>query len=379
MRIGIDFTSAARERAGIGRYARELIRALSRADRDNEYILFVPRDADDELLRYAWPPNFSIRRAPLNERWLAALWHRARWPLYIETFIGTVDVFYSPDFLLPPTRARRALVTIHDLSYVRVPECFPAPLLHYLNRAVPRALARADLMLADAASTQRDLMDVYRVPAAKIRVLYSAADARFRAPISDADRARARKNFQLDAPYLLAVGTLQPRKNYVRLIQAFTHLISNPQLPFSNLQLLIVGGRGWMYDEIFQTVAELNLQTRVRVLDFVRDDDLPVLYAMAEAFVYPSLYEGFGIPILEAMSAGTPVISSNTSSMPEAGGDAALYVDPRDRDALADALARVLKDAALRAKLRALGMEQAKKFSWERAAIELKKYLLVRG
>ncbi len=379
MRIGIDFTSATRERAGIGRYARELIRALSRADRENEYILFVPRDADAELLHYDWSPNFSIRRAPLTERWLARLWHRARVPLFIETFIGTVDVFYSPDFLLPPTRARRALVTVHDLSYVRVPECFPAPLLHYLNRAVPRALARADLMLADAASTQRDLMDVYRVPAEKIRVLYSAADARFRAPISESDRARARKNLQLDAPYVLAVGTLQPRKNYVRLMRAFAQLLTNYELRITNLNLLIVGGKGWLYNEIFETVEQFNLRDRVRITDFVSDADLPALYAMAEAFVYPSLYEGFGIPILEAMSAGTPVISSNTSSMPEAGGDAALYVDPRDWDALADALARVLKDAALRAKLRALGLEQAKKFSWDKAARELQQYLLGKG
>ncbi|MBI3912988.1 MAG: glycosyltransferase family 4 protein [Chloroflexi bacterium] len=381
MRIGIDFTAASRERAGIGRYARELVRALSSVDRANQYVLFVPRDAHPDLLRFNWSPNFSIRRAPLNERWLAALWHRARVPLYIETFIGSVDVFYSPDFLLPPTRARRALVTVHDLSYVRVPECFPAPLLRYLNRAVPRALRRADLILADAASTERDLIDVYRVAPAKIRVLYSAADARFRADISDADRARVRKKYALADPYILSVGTLQPRKNYVRLIRAFAHLTSNLQTPTSNpkgtfsLQLLIVGGRGWMYDEIFQSIAELTLQTRVRVMDFVAEADLPALYAMAEAFVYPSLYEGFGIPILEAMACGAPVISSDRSSMPEAGGDAALYVDPYDVNALAAALARVLNDGALRDRMRAQGFEQARKFSWEKAADELRAYL----
>ncbi len=369
LRIGIDFTSAVRERAGIGRYARELIRALSRRDRENEYILFVPRDADANLLRWDWASNFTIRRAPLTERSLAALWHRLRVPLFIEAFVGKVDVFYSPDFLLPPTRARRAIVTIHDLSYVRVPDCFPKPLLNYLNRSVPRALERADLILADAVSTQRDLVDVYRVPADKIHVLYSGVEPRYRADISEAERERVRQKLNLTAPYILSVGTLQPRKNYVRLIQAFA------RLPITNYQLLIVGGRGWLYADIFQTIDRLRLQDRVRVLDFVADDDLPALYAMATLFVYPSLYEGFGIPILEAMACGAPVVSSNTSSMPEVAGDAALYFDPRDVAALAEALQRARADETLRADLRRKGFEQAKRFSWEKAAGELLGYL----
>ena len=142
-----------RERAGIGRYARELIRALARLDRSQPYVLFVPRDARAELLAYNWPPNFLIRRAPFTERILAALWHRARFPLPVEALIGPVQLFYSPDFLLPPTRARRTMVTVHDLSYVRVPQCFPEVLKDYLNAAVPRSVARADLILADACGT----------------------------------------------------------------------------------------------------------------------------------------------------------------------------------------------------------------------------------
>src|SRR5512142_2123979 len=195
LRIGIDFTSAARERAGIGRYARELVRALARLDRTHRYVLFVPRDAHADLLPFsptsaAWPSNFSLRRAPLTERLLAALWHRARVPLPVESFTGRVDVFYSPDFLLPPTWARRTLVTVHDLSYVRVPECFPAVLKNYLDRAVPRAVQRADLVLGDAASTVRDLNEVYSVPPEKTRVLYSGVDARFCPEVPEADRQR---------------------------------------------------------------------------------------------------------------------------------------------------------------------------------------------
>ncbi len=380
LRIGIDFTSASRERAGIGRYARELVRALSRLDHANQYVLFVPRDAHADLLQFDWSPNFSIVRAPLTERYLAALWQRARIPLPIEAFIGAVDVFYSPDFLLPPTRARRKLVTVHDLSYVRVPECFPAPLLNYLNRAVPPSVARADLVLADAASTQRDLVDVYRVPLEKIRVLYSGVDPRFRPDVSDDARARVRA-LTRGKPYLLSVSTIQPRKNYARLIEAFARIansesqIANSQFLIRDLQLIIAGGRGWMYEEIFQTVERLNLRERVIFPEFFADDDLPALYAGATLFVYPSLYEGFGLGIAEAMACGAPVVCSNASSLPEVAGDAALYFDPRDIDAMADAIQRALADEALRADMRAKGFAQVKQFMWEKAARELRQYL----
>lgn len=367
LRIGIDFTSASRERAGIGRYARELIRALSRLDHINRYVLFVPRDAYPDLLRFDWSPNFTIRRAPLTERYLAALWHRARVPLSIEVFLGAVDVFYSPDFLLPPTFAARKLVTVHDLSYVRVPECFPVPLLNYLNRAVPPSLVRADLILADAMSTQNDLVDVYRVPREKIRVLYSGVESRFCPDVSEESRARVRA-LTRNRPYILSVGTLQPRKNYTRLIHAF----SNLQSP--SLQLVIAGGRGWLYEEIFETVSRLHLQDRVLFLDFVADEDLPALYAEALLFVYPSLYEGFGLPVAEAMACGTPVVCSNTSSLPEVAGDAALYFDPRNVDDIARTLHRALTDTALRDTLRARGLARVKQFTWDNAARALLEY-----
>jgi glycosyltransferase involved in cell wall biosynthesis len=372
-RIGIDFTAAARERAGIGRYARELIRALARLDHTHAYILFVPRDAHTDLVLATWPPNFKIVRAPLTERYLAALWHRARVALPIEAFIGKVEVFYSPDFLLPPTLAHRKLVTVHDLSYVRVPECFPQPLLNYLNKAVPPSVARADLILADAISTRRDLNDVYGVPAEKIKVLYSGVDPRFNPNVSREAQARVRA-LTGGKPYLLSVSTLQPRKNYARLIQAFAKVISKTQIP--NLNLVICGARGWMADDIYHTVERLELHNRVILPDFFSDDDLPALYAGATLFVYPSLYEGFGLPVAEAMACGVPVISSNASSLPEVGGDAVLYFDPYDIDAMVDAMWRALTDESLRAHLRARGIVQAQKFSWEQAARELRQYLV---
>ncbi len=373
--IGIDFTSAARERAGIGRYARELVRALSRVDSVNRYILFIPRDAHPDLLTFDFPPNFRIRRAPLTERILAALWQRARAPLPIEVFIGRVDVFYSPDFLLPPTLAKRTLVTVHDLSYVRVPDCFPTVLKNYLNRTVPRAIRRADVVLGDAASTCRDLQEIYGVPRDKTHVLYSGVDSRFCPDIPRADVERVRSKYDLAAPYLLSVSTLQPRKNYVRLIQAFHQLV--PALPaaLSNLQLVISGGKGWMYDEIFSTVEKLGLRDRVKLPGFADDADLPALYAQARLFVYPSLYEGFGLPVAEAMASGVPVVCSNASSIPEVAGDAAVYFDPLDVDGMAKAIQRALTDEPLASDLRNRGLNQIKQFSWDKAARELLGYL----
>lgn len=373
LNIGIDFTSASRERAGIGRYARELIRALGRHDHTNRYALFVPRDAHDELLNYPWASNFSIKRGPLTERLFAAMWHRAQVPLPVETFTGAVDVFYSPDFLLAPTRAKRTIVTVHDLSYVRLPECFPTPLLNYLNAAVPRSLGRASLILADAESTRRDLNEVYGLPLDKMRVLYSGVDLRFRPEVLKESQARVREITD-GKPYLLSVSTIQPRKNYARLIEAFARL--NAEMPdIGNWLLVIAGQRGWMYEDIFQTARRLGISDRVLFPDFFSDADLPALYAGATLFVYPSLYEGFGLPIAEAMACGTPVVTSNASSLPEVAGDAALYFDPRDIEAMADAIQRALSDEALRAELRARGLEQAKKFSWDKAAGELLGYL----
>jgi glycosyltransferase involved in cell wall biosynthesis len=183
-------------------------------------------------------------------------------------------------------------------------------------------------------------------------------------------------------PYLLSVGTIQPRKNYVRLIEAFSRIanselgIAGSQFAICNLQLVIAGGRGWMYADVFHVVERLGLQERVILPAFVADEDLPALYAGATLFVYPSLYEGFGLPVAEAMACGTPVVSSNASSLPEVGGEAALYFDPRDVDAMADAMRRALSDESLRADLRARGFAQAQKFSWEKAARELMQYLV---
>jgi glycosyltransferase involved in cell wall biosynthesis len=379
MRIGIDVTSAVRQGAGIGRFTREIIRAYLALDPVHEHVLFaatgeLPSATIEQRLSYitelAHHSRLSTFRFPLSDDWLHRVWHRARLPVPIEALMGRMDLFHEPDFVLPPTLPRTpTLLTVHDLTFIRDAESALPKLRRYLNRVVPRSVARATHVLADSLATQNDLIELFRTPAEKITTLYGGVDAHF-CPVRDPERlaaVRAKYNIGPE-PFILGLGTIQPRKNYQRLAQAFANL----KFQISSLKLVIAGGKGWLYDSIFAEVKRLGLQDHVMFPGFVDDDDLPALYSAAALFAFPSIYEGFGLPVLEAMACGTPVVTSNTSSLVEVGGDAALLVDPANVDALADAMRRILQDADLRQQLVKRGFEQARRFTWEKAALQLK-------
>jgi glycosyltransferase involved in cell wall biosynthesis len=304
---------------------------------------------------------------PLSDDWLARLWHRLRLPIPAELVTGALDVLYSPDFALPPTRrACRALLTVHDLSFVHHPDAFVPPLRRYLERVVPRSIERADLVLADSAHTRSDLIKLFAVPRDRVEVIYPGVDARFRPQSKPDESSRLRERYAIgDRPYVLSVGTLQPRKNYVRLIQAFVRSQASRE---TNTQLLIAGRRGWLFEDI---LAEAEKHDSVRLLGFFEDRDLPALYRGAALFAFPSLYEGFGLPVLEAMACGVPVVCSRASSLPEVAGDAALLVDPLDVDALGEALTRALEDGDLRRRMVERGLVQAARYDWARSAAQL--------
>lgn len=366
MKIAIDYTSAARQRAGIGRYTRSLIHALAQHDPTNQYVLYTPHDAQ-HLDAGDFPKNFRFVSAPLNERYMVALWQRAQIPLPIEVFTGSADIFYSPDFVLPPTRAAKKILTVHDLSFKRVPETAVPKLKWYLEGAVPRAVRRADLILADSDATRQDLIELFKVPAERVQVLYSGYDPQFQR-VSDAQTLqRVRETYRLQKPFILHVGTIEPRKNLVRLIEAYSRLRRHGEV-----DLVIAGGRGWMYDEIYAAPQKFGVSASVRFLGFTPDADLPALYSLAEFLAYPSLYEGFGLPVLEAMACGTAVVTSNNSSLPEVAGDAALLIDARDTEALAWAMSRFLDDRRWRGIMQQKGLAQAKKFSWQKSAQALR-------
>ena len=365
MRIGIDYTSAVRQGAGIGRYTRGLVNALAESDRANEYILF---SAGRDQTGRGWPPNFSLRSLPLQDRHLALIWQRLRLPLPVELVTGHMDILHSPDFVLPPVWRAHTVLTVHDLSFMRYPACSSIHLLAYLMDAVPRSVRRAEVILADSESTRQDLIELLHVPGERLFVVYPGVEARFASGVAESAIEATLGRYGARRPYILGLGTLQPRKNFCRLIRAFDLLRRQHHVPHN---LVIGGGKGWLYEEIYATVRELGLQKAVLLPGFVADEDLPALYSAADLFAFPSLYEGFGLPVLEAMGCGTPVVTSSVSSLPEVAGDAALLIPPEDVEALADALWRLINDSALRNDLRSRGFQQVSRFTWKRAAESL--------
>jgi glycosyltransferase involved in cell wall biosynthesis len=367
--IGLDYTAAVHQSAGIGRYTREIVKALAILAAPSSftphYRLFVA-DAGRHFTPPVPGPNFAWCTTGLTERWLARLWYRLRLPLPIETWTGPLDLFHATDFVLPPVKTGVCtLVTIHDLSFVREPDTVMPGMSGHLNRWVPYSVRRASHVIAVSEATRQDLIELYQTPPEKISVLHHGVGSEFRRVEEPEQLAAVRQKYKLgEQPFILSVGTIQPRKNYQRLIQAFAQI-------HSKVLLVIAGGQGWRQEEIFNEVQKLGLENRIHFIGFVAETDLPALYSAAELFIYPSLYEGFGLPVLEAMACGTPVIASNQSSLPEVVGPAGLLVNPRDVTELAAAMSQLLEDLTLRRRLSQAGQIQAARFTWPTVATRL--------
>ncbi|MGQ9491521.1 MAG: glycosyltransferase family 4 protein [Anaerolineae bacterium] len=278
------------------------------------------------------------------------------------------DVLFVPAHVIPLIHPRGSVVTVHDLGYLHYPELHRTWDRRYLDWSTRWSARQVAAVLVDSAATGRDLTQAYGIAPDKIRVVYLGRDERLARVDDPGQVAAVRAHYGLGQRYLLYVGTLQPRKNLRRVIEAFARLAGRPEL--TDVQLVLAGKKGWLYDALFEQVGRLGLGRRILFTGYVPDEHLAALLSGAIAFVYPSLYEGFGIPVLEAGACGVPVITSNTSSLPEVAGDAAILVDPHDVDAIAEAMYRVLTDEALRAELARRGLENVKRFSWEKCARE---------
>lgn len=367
--IGIDISRlSVAHRTGTEHYSYELLSALARHDHRNRYTLYCNRPpATLPLL----PPNFTLRTIPFPR-----LWTHLR--LSAEMQRHPPDVLFVPSHVIPLVHPPRAIVTIHDLGYLAFPETHPFARRLELHLTTLWSTRAASGIIAISQATRADLISHYLVPPAKVRVIHHGLAPRFQ-PVQDrytlvATCARygiGQTRHADPLPYLLYVGTVQPRKNLARLIDAFAQVIQNgtPALP-GPVQLVIAGKKGWLTQTIEQRAAAVGIADQVHFTGYVSDADLPALLSGALAFVFPSLYEGFGMPILEAMACGTPVLTSTTSSLPEVAGDAALLVDPQDTCAIARALSRLLDDAALRDQLRSRGLAHAAHFTWDRCAVE---------
>lgn len=375
MRIGIDYTAAVWQGAGIGRYTRELIRAAINQNRNYEYRLFFAAGGLDQQSHYVQDfkqvcrehANVRAVPIPLTPRRMTQFWQRLRAPFPIEVFTGRLDLLYSPDFVLVPTRAPKIL-TVHDLSFWVYPQFAAQGMVRYLSDAVPRSVRRADLVLADSQATKRDMINMMDVDPERILVVYPGVTEDFRL-LTPEECLPVQQKFNLPQKFLVFVGTLSPRKNVVRLLEAFHMLTQKSE--HANLHLVLVGQKGWLSDDIFTTIARLNIAQRVLWLNNIDDNDLPAVYNLACVSVYPSLYEGFGIPPLEAMACGTPVVTADNSSLPEAVGDAALMVTAEDVEALASSILQLLTHKDQWTRLRDAGLERARQFTWERAALQL--------
>jgi len=356
MRIGVDARIAHYAQGGIRNYVLHLLRALAALDTDTDYcVLHSRKDRHPPL------PGSNFRPVAC---WTPSHNRLERWALGVEVARLGLDLLHSVDFIPPAFGYRRSVVTVHDLNFLHYPHFLTAESHRYYNRQIEWAVRQADHILADSHATGSDLVSLLDVPPEKVTVVHLAADSAFR-PLAEAQVARIVAQYGLEPGYLLCVGTLEPRKNLPGLLQAYRLLLDAGA---TTAPLVLVGGKGWLYDEVFERVEGLCLNELVRFLHDVPDTDLPGLYNGADVLVTPSFYEGFGLPPLEAMACGTPVVVADRASLPEVVGEAGLLVDPDDPDYIAQALARVLTDAGLQARMRELGLAQAARFTWERTA-----------
>jgi glycosyltransferase involved in cell wall biosynthesis len=371
MRIAIDYSAAVNQHAGIGRLVRNQVLALAEVDHDNDYRLVYARPNRGSQPQFPRARNFARREVGLGERWLTILWHRAKLPVPADWLSGPVDVYHCPDFVLPPLRNARGILTVHDLAFLMRPDCADSRLRAYLEEVVPRSVRRADFIIADSENTRNDLVVLMGVQPSSVAVVPGGVEERFTRVTDQEQLHKARRKLGVgDVPFILAIGVIEPRKNLNRLMDAFAILKERGNVP-DDLKLVLAGGKGWLYDDIFAHHAASPVRDDILLPGFVADDLLPAIYSAAEALAFPSLYEGFGLPILEAMACGTPVVASRASCLPEVAEGAALLIDPNNVDGLTVALELVLLDSSLRDNLIAQGYERAAQYTWTRAAEQL--------
>lgn len=365
MRVAIDLQPACRERSGVGQYAWYLAKHLPAAAPGDEFVGLAFGRAGRCIDELRAPNLLVAHRRLIPARGVSLLWKTLDWPP-ADLFTGPVDLVHFPSFIARPLRAAGAVVTVHDLAHARMPECAEPKNVAFLNAHLPRTLGRARMVLTDSEFTARELAELFGYPRERTRVTHLGVDACF-SPRSEAEKEAARRRHGLPPDFILCVGTIEPRKNVGALLEAYRLLREGGG---ATPPLVLVGGDGWREeaDRIGRLIATPPFAGAVRRLAYLGHDELPAVYSAARLFVFPALYEGFGLPPLEAMACGTPVVCSDAASLPEVVGDAALLVRPRDAQGIAAAMRRLLDDGRLRGELAERGLERAKRFTWAETA-----------
>ncbi len=361
MRIALDAIPLVAAKTGVGHYTNALAEGLARVYSGNQYDLLSPFDFEFDY-NGDRPKNLNKQFIPVRS--IFRKWWLLGLPALLRIY--HTDIFHGTNYCIPVLAPCPTVVTIHDLSLYTQSHTHEEMNVKRGKRRIPIMARRASRIIAPSEWTKQEIVEQLGVNPEKIRVIYEAAREGMK-PLEPQLYQSVLDKHQIRRPYLLYVGTIEPRKNLLTLIRAYDELLkTTPHRP----RLVLCGGRGWLYDEVFKLVEDLKLQDSVHFTGYVDDADLPALYSAAEAFIYPSFYEGFGLPPLEAMACGTPVITSDVSSLPEVVGKAGLTHAPNDARALTEAMAKLLGDETTREHFKRAGLKQSSNFSWERAARE---------
>ncbi|MSQ15399.1 MAG: glycosyltransferase family 1 protein [Dehalococcoidia bacterium] len=369
MRIGIDASRASTaQRTGTENYSFEIIQAIHslQSSRADESLLETSSGADDVVLYFNGRPAEEIVELfegyEIRDIGFPRMWTHIR--LSMEMIVRPPDVLFVPAHVIPLVHPKRSVVTIHDMGHLYYPETYPKNTLRYLEWATRHNILSASAIIADSESTKKDIAKYFPDAEAKTTVVYPGVSPEFR-PVTDENAIeRVRENYGIPGEYFLYVGTIHPRKNIERLLQAYSRFVSGADGP--RPRLVLVGKKGWLPEGIMRQLDEINAE--VTLAGFVPQKDLPALYSGALALLLPSLFEGFGLPVVEAMACGTPVMTANTSSLPEIVCDAGLLTDPTDVQEMAEAMRWLWEKPALRGELRERGLKRAADFTWKQAA-----------
>ncbi len=364
MRVGFDITAIPKAKSGVGFYVLNLLKALADVDKDDVFYVFSKKE--DASLPDLAAENFRTIQCSTDNRLLRLWWEQAVLPRHMAA--NKLDVFHSPHYTIPLKCRIPTVTTFHDMTFFSHPEVHERSKVVFFQRMIKLAADRASAIIAVSESTKNDAVKFLGLQEDRIDVVYEGVDVDFYRPLDETDGLEpVRAKYGLEKDFILFVGTLEPRKNITGVIEAFSRVVGGVKKEYN---LVVAGTKGWNYQSVFELVQRLNIEREVVFTGYVPEEELPLLLNAASVFVYPSFYEGFGIPPLEAMACGTPVVTSNISSLPEVVGDAGILVDPNDPDAIADAIQRILSDDGLRRELAAKGVARAKLFSWQKAAGE---------
>jgi len=366
VRIGINASKACDVHTGVGRYTFNLRKSILKTNGKYDYHFYEPGNTGNGITAGGLVIQSDEPVATPQNNVLRILWEQIMLPIYSRK--DRLDLFHYTDHALSLFQStRQVIITVHDIAYIRFPDLMNKSRQIYKRSILRESIKRASIIVADSYSTKRDVVEFFGINEKKIKVVHLGVESRF-CPISNVEEYRLKN--KLASKMILNVGTLEPRKNVITLMKAFNKL---REKGFEDYKLVIAGEKGWLYEQIFKEVEHSDMKNEILFLGVVKDEDLPMLYNCAEIFVYPSLYEGFGLPPLEAMACGIPVITSNTSSLPEVIGNAGIMVDPGDANSLSEAMCKVLKDKELRLRMRNMGLERSKLFSWDNTAKQMLK------